>query len=246
MGVKHCAWGTCTSDSRDKEKEHMRNVKFYSFPKPDLQNDFCEKTIRCRNWIKARGRPHSQLNLQKIEQDYKKYRYYYVICSKHFPDGKPTDQYPDPVPADPSSKIAKTPKRKAPCHGKDDSSTKKQKTSSGEIEIAKILVSLSKSKPSTPSNEVGMQNKATVSCPNCSHKFVPKKEDLKKLDKQAFIDEILKSDENCFRYTGVPTVAALHAIYNWIDPAAQSVKLWDGKNKLVPGRQKGRIRKSLT
>ena len=130
MGVKHCAWGTCTSDSRDKEKEHMRNVKFYSFPKPDLQNDFCEKTIRCRNWIKACARPHSQLNLQKIEQDYKKYRYYYVVCSKHFPDGKPTDQYPDPVPADPSSKIAKTPKRKAPCRGKDDSSTKKQKTSS--------------------------------------------------------------------------------------------------------------------
>ena len=56
----------------------------------------------------------------------------------------------------------------------------------------------------------------------------------------------MKSDENCFRYTGVPTIAALHAIYNWIDPAAQSVKLWDGKNKLVPGRQKGRIRKSLT
>ena len=55
---------------------------------------------------------HSQLNLQKIEQDYKKYRYYYVVCSKHFPDGKLTDQYPDPVPADPSSKIAKTPKRK--------------------------------------------------------------------------------------------------------------------------------------
>ena len=149
MGVKHCAWGTCTSDSRDKEKEHMRNVKFHSFPKPDLQNDFCEKTIRCRNWIKACGRPHSQLNLQKIEQDYKKYRYYYVVCSKHFPDGKPTDQYPDPVPVDPSSKIAKTPKRKAPCHGKDDSSTKKQRTSSGEVEIAKILVSLSKSKPST-------------------------------------------------------------------------------------------------
>ena len=81
MGVKHCAWGTCTSDSREKEKEHMRNVKFYSFHKPDLQNDFCEKTIRCRNWIKACGRPHSQLNLQKIEQDYKKYRYYYVVCA---------------------------------------------------------------------------------------------------------------------------------------------------------------------
>ena len=111
MGVKHCAWGTCTSDSRDKEKEHMRDVKFYSFPKPDLQNDFCERTIRCRNWIKACGGPHSQLNLQKIEPDYKKYRYYYVVCSKHFPDGKPTDQYPDPVPADPSSKISKTPKR---------------------------------------------------------------------------------------------------------------------------------------
>ena len=100
--------------------------------------------------------------LTKDRTGLQKYRYYYVVCSKHFPDGKPTDQYPDPVPADPSSKIAKTPKRKAPWRDKDDSSTKKQKTSSGEVEIARILVSLSKSKPSTSSNEVGMQNSTSM------------------------------------------------------------------------------------
>ena len=146
MGVKHCAWGTCTSDSRDKEKEHMKNVKFYSFPKPDLQDNLCDKTVRCRNWIKACGRPHTQLNLEKIDQDYKKYRYYYVVCSKHFPDGKPTEQYPDPVPANASNNTKKAPKRKAPSHAKEVICAKKSKSTSGDVEVAKILVSLSQNK----------------------------------------------------------------------------------------------------
>ena len=80
----------------------------------------------------------------------------------------------------------------------------------------------------------------------CCHKFTPKTDELKKLEKQGFVDEILQSQENCFGYTGVPTIAALYAIYKWLEPMAQSVKLWDGKKKLRPGRQKGRWRKSLS
>ena len=30
---------------QEKEKEHMRDVKFYSFPKPDLQDNLNENTV---------------------------------------------------------------------------------------------------------------------------------------------------------------------------------------------------------
>ena len=89
-------------------------------------------------------------------------------------------------------------------------------------------------------------NKATISCPNCSHKFIPARESTKQLEKQAFVDEILISDASCFRYTGVPSIAALKDIYKWLEPTAESIKLWDGKQKLTPGRQRGRKRKTLT
>ena len=67
------------------------------------------------------------------------------------------------------------------------------------------------------------------------HKFTPKTDEIKKLGKQGFVDEILKLDANCFRYTAVPTITTLHAIYKWLDPIAQSVKLWDGQQKLRLG-----------
>ena len=127
MGDKHCAWGTCNCDSRDKEKEDMMDVKFYSFPKLYLQVSLNENTVKCRNCIQACGRCYSQWNLQKIDQHYKKHKYYYVVCSKHFPDGRPTDQFPNPVPAEVSSQVEKAPKRKAPIHSKANVCTKKKK-----------------------------------------------------------------------------------------------------------------------
>ncbi|CAL8326239.1 unnamed protein product, partial [Arctogadus glacialis] len=45
---------------------------------------------RCLRWIKQCGRPHSQLNVTKIN----KHAY---VCSKHFVNGQPTPEYPDPV-----------------------------------------------------------------------------------------------------------------------------------------------------
>ncbi|MED6290030.1 hypothetical protein CHARACLAT_008913, partial [Characodon lateralis] len=45
---------------------------------------------RCLQWIKQCGRPHSQLNVSKIN----KHAY---VCSKHFVNGKPTPEYPNPV-----------------------------------------------------------------------------------------------------------------------------------------------------
>ncbi|XP_078618709.1 uncharacterized protein LOC144886133 [Branchiostoma floridae x Branchiostoma japonicum] len=91
--VKICCYGTCNSDTRYPER--VPGVRFYPFPKPKT------KFVECLRWIKACGRPNSQLNVSKVT----KHSY---VCSKHFVDGRPTERFPDPIPADGS---AVTPKR---------------------------------------------------------------------------------------------------------------------------------------
>ncbi|CAL1531144.1 unnamed protein product, partial [Lymnaea stagnalis] len=83
MGV-HCAYGTCNSDSRYKDRPHMQGVKFYSFPNPQKDLE------KCKRWVDACSREgffvHS---LSK----------HMFICSKHFVGGKgPTEKFPDPIP----------------------------------------------------------------------------------------------------------------------------------------------------
>lgn len=63
-----------------------------------------------------------------------------------------------------------------------------------------------------------------------------------------FRNNILSKDCTCFQYTGIPTVALLLCLFKWIFPAAQKIKLWDGKYKQIPrnNRTRGRTRKSDT
>ena len=82
MGVKKCAWGTCKSDSRYKEKDYMKDVDFFTFPSPNLDDDLDSNTVKCRQWIKACNRPTDQLNLKIIHEDKIKRKYYYRVCSK--------------------------------------------------------------------------------------------------------------------------------------------------------------------
>ena len=77
-----CSWGTCNSDARFKDKDYMKDVKFFTFPKLAEGDDTDPNTIKCREWIKACARPAAQLNIHKIVLDVKKRRYYYRICSK--------------------------------------------------------------------------------------------------------------------------------------------------------------------
>ena len=77
-----CAWGTCNSDGRYTDREHMQNVQFYTFPKPVIEHDDNTDTIKCREWIRACGRPFAQLNIKIIDEDVKKRKYYYKVCSK--------------------------------------------------------------------------------------------------------------------------------------------------------------------
>ncbi|XP_033731763.1 uncharacterized protein LOC117321455 [Pecten maximus] len=73
--------------------------RFILFPKPKTNLD------KCMRWIKACGRPHEQLNVDRINK-------HKAVCSKHFVGGNgPTAMYPDPIQADGSSS---TPARHRP------------------------------------------------------------------------------------------------------------------------------------
>ena len=86
-------------------------------------------------------------------------------------------------------------------------------------------------------------NNKSNPCLHCSSPLTSQQK--KGLHRRGFITEITKSDANCFRYTGIPNVELLHEIFNWVSPAAQTVKLWDGQYKFVPGNG-GLTRKAMS
>lgn len=59
--VLRCAWGTCNVDERYPERL-QNGVKLILFPKPKTNLQ------KCLRWIKACGRPHEQLNIQRINK----------------------------------------------------------------------------------------------------------------------------------------------------------------------------------
>ena len=64
--VRRCAWGTCNADAGYPER--LSGAKFITFPNPKT------KLEKCLRWIKACGRPHEQLNVDKINVNK-------VVCS---------------------------------------------------------------------------------------------------------------------------------------------------------------------
>ncbi|XP_062585057.1 uncharacterized protein LOC134255348 [Saccostrea cucullata] len=85
--VRRCVWGTCNSDERYPER--LIGVRLIPFPQPKQDQE------KCLRWIKACGRPHHQLNVNNIDGNRNK-----VVCSKHFiGENRPTQSYPDPIPA---------------------------------------------------------------------------------------------------------------------------------------------------
>uniref|UniRef100_A0A8W8NSS0 THAP-type domain-containing protein n=1 Tax=Magallana gigas TaxID=29159 RepID=A0A8W8NSS0_MAGGI len=97
--VLRCAWGTCNVDERYPERL-QNGVKLILFPKPKTNLQ------KCLRWIKACGRPHEQLNIQRINK-------HKAVCSKHFVGGNgPTVEFPDPLQADGSAVRPTRPLRK--------------------------------------------------------------------------------------------------------------------------------------
>ncbi len=219
MPTKHCGWGTCNSDSRYSHKEHMKNVTFFTFPNAQKKKD------ECLEWIKACGRPAEDLNLDKIT------RYHYV-CSKHFIDGRPTEQNPYPVSADPytkGSKGRKRPKSRETPKESEPSTTKKQRVMV-DVEFLNTKVDHPK-----------------FTCSFCKADVLPNPEEIKTFSRNSFMQKIVASDASCFDYTGVQTLKLLEYLFQWLAPSAKKhIKLWTGNKKGIPGRKKGRQRKLLT
>ncbi len=83
--TKHCAFGTCRSDSRYNDRPHMEGVVFCRFPSKLKMRD------KCLKWVKACRRLNFTID------NINKHTYF---CSKHFVGGKsPTELKPDPIPA---------------------------------------------------------------------------------------------------------------------------------------------------
>ncbi|XP_016115438.1 uncharacterized protein, partial [Sinocyclocheilus grahami] len=81
---KH-AEALCKSDTRSP-KSLDGVVEFFLSPKLKTQGE------KCRAWIKQCGRPHSQLNVDRINKNT-------YVCSKHFANRRPTPEYPNPIAA---------------------------------------------------------------------------------------------------------------------------------------------------
>ncbi|KAJ8387991.1 hypothetical protein AAFF_G00147820 [Aldrovandia affinis] len=88
--VKCCAWGKCNSDTRYPDR-FEGDIRFFPFIKPKSNPE------KCRLWIKLCGRPHTQLNTSKINR-------HSFVCSKHFVNGKPSPEYPNPASAVPDGR----------------------------------------------------------------------------------------------------------------------------------------------
>ena len=77
MPTKHCAYGTCTSDSRKKNP----NIKFVAFPKPSVN------LALSKRWVHLCGRKGFQL------KHVQKHSY---VCSLHFPPDAVLDTRKNP------------------------------------------------------------------------------------------------------------------------------------------------------
>ena len=101
---KHCAWGTCKSDSDYPDKLEP-GVIFIPFPKPGHTRDFvrpgvpmtelnkkaeAEKNAKAKRWLHLCGRKHFN-SLDQIKN-------HTYVCSLHFRSRSgPTKEDPDPI-----------------------------------------------------------------------------------------------------------------------------------------------------
>ncbi|RUS90309.1 hypothetical protein EGW08_001907, partial [Elysia chlorotica] len=120
-----CSWGNCKSDYRYPER--CVGIKFIPFVQPARTKPW--NHAKCLRWIKACGKPYDRLNIDKVNKNH-------YICSKHFVDGAPTPENPDPIQAEVTPETFSSSKRKLPKKSSEPVATKIRIN-----EAAKILLS---------------------------------------------------------------------------------------------------------
>lgn len=92
MGIKRCYYGDCKSDIRYSTADHMKGVKFYTFPTPQRQ------PLKFEKWIECCGlKDVNPSYLKKFNCSTKNSLH---VCSKHFEGNAPTKLKPDPIKLD--------------------------------------------------------------------------------------------------------------------------------------------------
>ena len=139
----------------------------------------------------------------------------------------PTKENPAPLPANPLDKVKKSRKRPAkrsPILPQKKRICKRRLNlhSEQEKEAADILLNISNS-----------GHQSSMNTENNLHSSV--RENIK--------SEVLKNDNNCFRYTGFPSVLVLMTFFDWLKPFA-NFKVWNGSNS-APGIAKRRRKRKL-
>ena len=91
-----------------------------------------------------------------------------------------------------------------------------------EREVAQVLVDMSETAQPSTSQDIDSQQHSTItpgikydSCGNGISKTT-----RTRILRENIRHEVTISDENCFRYTGVPSIATLMFLFKWLEPFA--------------------------
>ena len=83
-------------------------------------------------------------------------------------------------------------------------------------------------------------------CPNCCNIFELSKEQLCSLQKPAFLQQALASDETAMHFFGFPSLSILRGTFDWLQPSAENIQLWKGKQTVHDDVSRQRSRTKLT
>ena len=82
MARDRCCVGTCDNDGRYPDKliifSNVTSVMWHRFPKDDIKR---------KKWVKLISKGRADFEPENCS----------MVCSVHFPDGKPTSSNPDPT-----------------------------------------------------------------------------------------------------------------------------------------------------
>ena len=78
--------------------------------------------------------------------------------------------------------------------------------------------------------------KSTWTCQHCKKENNITRAQKKEAATFSFVSHIMASNKTCFEYTGIPNTVVLKELFDWIKPATEHLKSWQGRNKLKPGR----------
>lgn len=251
--VKRCAWGTCNSDTRYKDKEYMKDVEFWPVPKPKT------RLHDTKIWVQACGRKSFTVaNVNK----------HAYVCSKHFVDGRPTDVHPYPVRADARGRVVSA--RKPPvrrelyttCTSKSDKGTiiNEQSILNEPVPAPADYVTIAADDDAPQKSETidlisesddnilqegddhaycKQKQMATVSTQtNISLEDMSCYEDKHfhdtgNMKRKLLMDDVFKDDRSCKFYTGI-TLAIFITFFNILKSKASSMVYWNSADTSEP------------